>query len=197
MDSILQLFRSRESDIAERFQIVFLNRTSNGFRKRNIFLSGSIQSLLKKAPNPTVDVMRPWIGNIAFDIANVSRIFIPLPFHHPSGAPRWILTVADFEERALYVLDFMVSQHADQEIVLKAIKPFMNSLNELLNVHLDSKWLPNCDIHFCSKVEDTGVLLMTTLYFTVHQCPVVLRENDIQLFRMKFLRYLQLEYLPL
>jgi hypothetical protein len=196
MDAILQMFRSREADIASNYECAFVNRKDYSPRKRCYFLSGKLLEILLNCDDVSIEDLRPWIGVGDFSCSEVSRIFIPLPYSSSSFS-RWVLAVVDLQSEIFYVIDFMAADVAEKSMILNSVNPFSNALKRILGVNWQLKWYPNICFPLCSNVLDTGIYAIAALYFAVHQCPIFFEEQHVKGFREKFLHFLINKYLPM
>jgi hypothetical protein len=196
MDAILQMFRSREADIALNYVYAFANRQNFHRRKQNYFISGRILDYISKETQGSFNSLHKWIGQGEFNQVDVDRIFVLLPYASKSSS-RWILGIADLLLKSFIVIDFMAQSNIEKKIVLQSVKKISDSLKAMFAVDWEVKWHPYASIPVCVDPSDTGICAIGALYFAVHQCPIYFETSHIQAFREKFLHFLINKHLPM
>lgn len=189
MNTVLQLFRSRNTNA--------MSKTTNRLFRTSIFLDNQIS---KSIINETVDLSTirtsvPDFMNV--DITKIHRI--SLPYESLEGI--WAVAITDLGLECIYYLSSW--SPTNDPTILDSVEKVNKSINKMLSYWFGprfSEWecvlYPYSHNYYISN-EDSGIFIVTAIYFLVQECPIYIPEDALQDLRKIFSYWLIEGKLPI
>jgi hypothetical protein len=191
MEAILQLFRKRDKRIRVSYDDV--NSQSHNFEpyKESLFCPTNTITYISE---DNINILIPDI----LDWHKYQRVYLPICKAATSNC--WMLIVIEIEEKKVYCInptmnDSLIIQTL-KETIKQKLNPFLIQINNLFN-NFNFTIHPNLYFEPLQNSFDSGIYIVSTIYYLAYNSPVYFKENDMIKTRFNFAYWLMNESLPL
>lgn len=199
IDTVLELFRLRDKRIVSAHHSVNKGRNNYVRLPKNLFCSPTLMfSLIENEPA----VIDSYFSE-NFNIHEFSYAFIPWQTTR-DNQNIWSLIVIDCKRKNLFLFCCDLEPGNISPIITAQMKRVDEVLQPLLHkLFPDMAVLPQCSAYpylyseVVHEASDSGVMVLTILYYLVKGCPIAFMKSDFDKLRFKFPYWLLLESLPL
>jgi hypothetical protein len=205
--AFMSLFKMRDEKIFESHKAVNERNANYIPFLKSIFVGPQILQELVAFPDCDDEF-------IVDDITDVHRIYIAYNERNNeiNGINKWTLIVVNLISQSIYyfdpTLDNSLNNNGVRSVPIdEATVVKMNNIKSCVNIYLRKKLqnvaidfdlmlLPNNFHHHQQNDFDSGVSVVTSIYFLLHECPIVLKESQMNKLRVNLAYWISTSAFP-